>query len=129
MCKQTNKTMTAEQNVIGKWRLVEMEQWGQEFIDLVEPRFIAFEKNGRGGMRFGAVNLGLDWEMGEGDRIEFSFEGFDEGDEVMGRGWAHTQDWKGLLGRIKFHRGDKSAFTAERWKETPNRNPKRLGKT
>src|SRR5437870_2326965 len=101
--------MTAEQNVIGKFRLVEMEQWDQEFIDLVEPGFIAFENNGRGEMRFGAVNLGLEWEMGEGGRIEFSFEGFDEGDEVMGRGWARIQDTK-LLGQIKFHQGDKSGF-------------------
>lgn len=108
------------QNVTGKWRLVEMEQWDQEFVDLVEPGFIAFQKNGRGEMQFGAVNLDLDWEMGENDRIEFSFEGFDEGDEVMGRGWARLRDGK-LLGQIKFHQGDKSGFTAESWKEFPNR--------
>ena len=53
--------MRAGQNVIGKFRLVEMEQWDQEFVDLVEPGFIA--------------------------------------------------------------------LTAQRWKETPDRRPKRLGKT
>ncbi len=107
--------LSMRQNLIGKWRLIEMEQRDQEFVDLVEPGFIAFEKKAQGEMRFGAVNLGLDWEMGDNGRVEFSFEGFDEGDEVMGRGWARIQDGK-LLGHIKFHQGEKSAFTAEQWK-------------
>ena len=45
--------------------------------------------------------------------IEFSFEGFDEGDEVMGRGWA-VLDGERLRGRLFFHQGDDSSFIAER---------------
>jgi len=47
--------------------------------------------------------------------VEFLFEGFDEGDEVLGLGWARIQEGK-LLGQIKFHQGDKSAFKADAWK-------------
>ena len=27
----------------GKWKIVNMEKWGQEYIDLVEPGYIVFE--------------------------------------------------------------------------------------
>jgi len=104
-----------QNNVIGKWRLIEMEQWDLEFIDLVEPDFIAFQKDGRGEMRFGAVSIGLDWDIDENDKAEFTFSGFDEMDETSGRGWAALAQGR-LVGQIKFHQGDKSGFIAERWK-------------
>jgi len=100
--------------VIGTWRLVEMEQWDKEFIDLVEPGFISFEKRGRGEMRFGAVNLELDWETDDDGKTSFTFMGFDEMDEVAGQGWAKTLEAK-LVGQIKFHQGDKSKFVAKSW--------------
>ena len=75
-------------HIVGKWRLIEMEQWDREFIDLVEPGFISFQKGGQGEMRFGAVNLELDWEMNEAGKFEFTFTGFDEGDETTGKGFA-----------------------------------------
>jgi len=48
-------------------------------------------------------------------RVEFPFQGFEEDDEVVGRGWARIQDGE-LFGQVKFRQGDKSAFTAEPWK-------------
>ncbi len=104
-----------QNNVIGKWRLIEMEQWDQEFIDLVEPGFISFQKGGRGEMRFGAVSLELDWECNEAGKAEFTFTGFDEMDETSGEGWAAPAQER-LVGHFKFHQGDKSGFIAERWK-------------
>jgi hypothetical protein len=101
-------------NVLGKWRLVEMEQWDQEFIDLDGPGFISFQKGGRGEMRFGAVSLELDWEMNETGKVEFTFTGFDEGDETSGKGSATLSQGR-LVGQIKFHQGDKSGFLAQRW--------------
>jgi len=44
---------------VGKWRLIDMEQWDQDFIDLVEPGYIAFKRGGTGEMVFGAVNEGM----------------------------------------------------------------------
>jgi hypothetical protein len=91
-----------------------MEQWDRDFIGLVEPGFISFAKGGRGEIRFGAVSLNLDWETGHDGKAEFSFEGFDELDEVSGRGWAKTIAGR-LTGAIRFHQGEKSGFTATPW--------------
>lgn len=41
------------------------------------------------------------------------FDGIDEGDHVSGRGWAELTGDE-LHGRIVFHQGDDSAFTAHR---------------
>ena len=87
-----------QNNVIGKWRLIEMEQWDQDFIDLVEPGFISFQKDGRGEMRFGAVSLELDWEINQAGKAEFTFTGFDEMDETSGKGWAAPAQER-LVGR------------------------------
>lgn len=100
-------------NGIGEWRLVEMEQWDQEFIDLDGPGFIAFSNNGQGEMKFGAVSLTLDWEANHERRVEFSFEGFDEMDEVSGFGWAELREDL-LIGEIRFHQGERSGFKASR---------------
>jgi hypothetical protein len=102
-------------HIVGKWRLIEMEQWDREFIDLVEPGFISFQKGGQGEMRFGAVNLELDWEMNEAGKFEFTFTGFDEMTETSGKGSA-SLTLGGLVGQIKFHQGEKSGFLAKRWK-------------
>jgi hypothetical protein len=101
-------------NIVGKWRLIDMAQWDQDFIDLVEPGFISFQKAGHGGMRFGAVNLSLDWERNDNGKVEFSFEGFDELDEVSGRGWAKMRSGR-LTGLLRFHQGETSGFTAKPW--------------
>lgn len=99
---------------VGRWRIVEMEQWDQEFVDLVSQGHITFTRNRRGEFHFGAVDVSLDWRVdATGKRMDFSFEGFDEGDEVSGRGWAELKDTK-LTGRIAFHLGDESGFVAEK---------------
>jgi len=98
----------------GRWRIVEMEQWDQEFVDLVSPGHITFARDGSGELHFGAVDVSLDWGAdATGNRVDFSFEGFDEGDEVSGMGWAERNDGK-LTGRIAFHLGDESGFVAQK---------------
>lgn len=99
---------------IGRWRIIEMELWDQEFIDLDGPGHITFARIGRGEMHFGAVNLTLDWRLNAREsRVDFTFEGFDEGDEVTGRGWAELAG-RNLKGRIVFHLGDESGFRAQK---------------
>jgi hypothetical protein len=99
---------------VGRWRIVEMEQWDQEFVDLVSPGHITFTRDGRGELHFGAVEVTLDWRVGAaGNRVDFAFEGFDEGDEVSGSGWAELYGEK-LTGRLAFHLGDESGFVAEK---------------
>jgi len=52
-------------------------------------------------------------KAGDQERIEFSFVGQDEGDEVSVRGWALLEGDM-VRGRIYFHHGDESGFLAER---------------
>ena len=99
---------------IGRWRIVEIEQWDRDFLDLVAPARITFARGGRGEVHFGAVDLTLDWRApAAGGRVVFTFEGFDEGDEVSGRGWAKL-DGDRLNGKILFHMGEKSGFVARK---------------
>jgi hypothetical protein len=46
--------------------------------------------------------------------VEFSWEGNDECDPASGRGWAVLEEDESLRGRIFFHFGDDSGFTAVR---------------
>lgn len=65
-----------------------------------------------GQLHFGCVEAELDWRF-EADkgRLDFTFSGFDEGDEVTGRGWAKAEGTR-LTGRLVFHQGDESGFDA-----------------
>ncbi len=101
---------------IGKWRIMEMDMWDEEFIDLIAPGEITIGKDGLGSFNFGAVQVDMDCRIvkaGDAERLEFSFEGSDEGDPVSGRGWALVQGSE-MTGRIYFHLGDDSGFKATR---------------
>ena len=101
---------------MGTWRIVEMEQWDQDFIDLVVPGYIAFRKDQHGAFQFDAVHGNLDYRLApyhEAERLEFSWEGEDEMDPVSGRGWAILADGQ-LQGRLYFYEGDESGFVAEK---------------
>ena len=95
-----------------------MEMWDEDYIDLVGPGQIKIGKNGIGSLRFGAVQAELDCktdQIGDDERIEFTFEGSEEGDLCFGRGWV-TIDGSEMNGRIYFHLGDNSGFRAAKRK-------------
>ena len=101
---------------VGTWRITEMELWDQDFIDLVSPGQIVLYKGNRGSFSFGAVELDIDCTVGKTDkqgRMAFTFDGFDEGDEVSGKGWMKVNGNE-LRGEIHFHLGDKSWFRTKR---------------
>jgi hypothetical protein len=101
---------------VGTWRITEMELWDQDFIDLVGPGQMVVYEDGWGSFSFGAVELDLDCtahRTGKQGRITFTFEGFDEGDEVSGKGWAKLHNNE-LRGEIHFHLGDRSWFKARK---------------
>ncbi len=98
----------------GKWRIVEMELWDREFIDLLGPGYFAFDDEGSGEFRFGAVTGVLDCGYATAS-IHFTWEGNDEMDEASGDGYAELQDNGSLNGKISFHHGDKSSFIATSW--------------
>lgn len=49
--------MKSQTKYIGKWRILEMEQWDKDFIDLVGEGHITFEKKNRGQLHFGAQEV------------------------------------------------------------------------
>ncbi|MDB6063941.1 MAG: hypothetical protein JWR26_149 [Pedosphaera sp.] len=92
-----------------------MDQWAQKYVDEDGPACVIFKKGGLGEMRFLCANVSLDWQYDkEADRVDFTFEGYEEMDEVSGRGWARIQG-KQLAGQIHFHLGDDSGFKARKW--------------
>jgi hypothetical protein len=89
----------------GRWRIVEMDLWDAEAIDLLGPAFIEFGRDGSGAFRFIAVKGWIDFRHGveEGRvSVEFSWDGDDEGDPVSGRGWAVLEEDGSLSGRMYF---------------------------
>jgi hypothetical protein len=96
---------------VGAWRILETELWTREDLDLVAPALLSLGRNRGGRIAFIAVEAQVDYRVVVRDgqpAIEFSFHGFDEGDEVTGRGWGMLQDDR-LCGRLFFHQGDDSS--------------------
>ena len=101
--------------IAGRWRIVEMELWDLEAIELLGPAFIDITADGQGSFRFIAVEGLMDTrDVDRGGRpgIEFSWEGNDESDPASGGGWATLSPDGSLEGRIFFHMGDDSSFRA-----------------
>jgi hypothetical protein len=101
---------------VGTWRIIEMEQGDQDFIDLVVPGYITFREDHLGEFQFGAVHGDLDYRLEphhDTERLAFSWEGEDAMDPVSGRGWAIIEDGQ-LQGRLYFHEGDESGCTVEK---------------
>jgi hypothetical protein len=97
----------------GRWRIVELPGYEDDYADMAEPAFILFEAT-RGEFAFGCVT-GSFVGGGEHDAVEFEWDGNDEMDEACGNGWAELQGDGSLKGEICFHRGDDIAFIAHRW--------------
>lgn len=102
--------------LLGRWRIVEMEAWDTEDLELMGPALIELEKPG-GSVRFLAIEGDLDCryrEVGGHQVVEFSWMGTDDGEPAGGRGEAALQADGSLRGRIFIHDGDDSAFVARR---------------
>jgi hypothetical protein len=109
-------TRTKQPRIQGRYRITSTEVWDSEALDLVEPAFIRFDGERDGEFRMIAIVGDLDCRHGTRDgrpSVEFSWEGMDEMDEASGRGWAVLEEDGSLNGRLFFHQGDDSAFTAE----------------
>jgi hypothetical protein len=106
--------------IVGRWRIVEMEQWTPEDCDMEVPAFIEFGRDGSGQFQFILVQGWIDYKIVERDgkpAVEWSWDGSDEMDSASGRGWAVLEPDGRLVGRIYIHQGDDSAFTAKRMKQ------------
>lgn len=94
-----------------------MEMWDQDFIDMETEGYFLFEDDELGSFQFGLVQGRLDYrieKIGEVERLEFSWEGQDENDDALGRGWASVKN-DHLEGRFYFHLGEDSWFKAKKY--------------
>jgi hypothetical protein len=103
---------------LGNWRIIEMELWDKDFIDMETEGYFLFGDDEMGDFQFGLVQGQIDYRIekaGEIERLEFSWEGQDEDDERHGRGWTVIKD-DCIEGRFYFHFGDNSSFKARKIK-------------
>jgi hypothetical protein len=101
----------------GRWRIVEMDNWDIDFLDLVEEAHLTFKGKSDGEIAFGALKGFLDVRYGARDGsacAEFSWEGHDEKDPAGGRGWVRIGSTDRLVGHFYIHDGDDSGFVCER---------------
>ncbi len=101
--------------LIGNWRIVEMDLWDRDAIDLVGPAYIELKVDGTGRFRFIAVEGYMDVKHADAawrPRAEFTWEGDDDGTQASGRGWVELEPDGSVSGRIFFHLGDDSGFRA-----------------
>jgi hypothetical protein len=97
----------------GKWRIVQMPDYLDDFPDMAEPAYILFCPSG-GEFAFGCVT-GTIHGIASANACEFNWSGNDEMDEAAGDGWAELQEDGTLEGEICFQNGDEAAFIARRW--------------
>jgi hypothetical protein len=101
----------------GTWHITDMENWDEDYFNMEVQAYIEIDKRGSGDFQFGLVAGQIDGEVVKdqsGEKLEFTWEGNDESDAAFGSGWLKLKDKNTLEGKIKFHQGDSSLFTAER---------------
>jgi len=111
----------------GRWHIVSMTEWDEEYINAEVQAFIEFKPDGTGGFQFGYVQGEMDWRTTTRDgepAIEWTWDGNDENDPAHGRGWAVLKGDE-LHGMIFFHMGDDSEFVAERVRQQPRPKAKK----
>jgi len=115
-------------DILGHWRIIEMELWDQQYIDAEVNAYIRFDPNGFGEFQFAYVTGTIDYRLVERESsqaVEWSWEGNEEMNEVRGRGWAVLREDRHLHGRIFIHNGDDSQFEAKRGSEATRRRRQR----
>ena len=98
----------------GRWHIVSMTEWDEDYLNEEVQAFIEFDDKGGGSFQFGYVQGFMDCRETTRDGkpcIEWSWEGNDEMDPAQGRGWAVVEGDR-LKGMIFFHQGDDSGFEA-----------------
>ena len=48
---------------LGKWRIIEMEMWDQDFVDMETEGHFTFEKDKTGDFQFGLVKGQIDFRI------------------------------------------------------------------
>ncbi len=100
----------------GRWRIISMSAWEQDFTDEEEEGYFEFDSKGSGEFHFGYVHGQMDCKLSTRDgepAVEWTWHGNDEMDPAPGRGWALVKGDE-LHGMIFFHAGDDSELVAKK---------------
>ncbi len=98
--------------LIGKWQIVKADLWERDHLDLCEPAQITIGKDGHGEISFGAMQAGLELEYSQ-SMVFFTWQGFDEMDEVHGSGNAELLDDGTIEIKFAYHNGDEATLIAK----------------
>ena len=116
---------------LGRWHIVSMTGWDEDYINEEVPAFIEFDDRDGGSFQFGYVQGQIDCRTTNREgkpAVEFSWEGGDGADDtpLTGRGWPILQENE-LRGMIFIHLGDDSEFVARKADQPPpkSKKPKR----
>jgi hypothetical protein len=109
---------TVKKKFVGTWRITELKEYDMEYLDLCGPAKVTITMRGSGRLNFGAIEAEIDGRMDEISEgvFRFSFEGQDEGDPFIGRGYCIV-DGKQMTGRLFRHFGDEFSFRARKVKK------------
>jgi hypothetical protein len=103
--------MPQKQNPLkGRWKIVWMEMWDQEFVDAEVPGHVTLGDRNEGSFHFGYVQGSFTWPDDQGF-VDSCWEGNDEMDEARGEIYAEIENGE-LRGTIEFFNGDESDFRA-----------------
>lgn len=112
--------MMLEKDFVGKWRIIEMGSWDEEYFDAESPAYVKIEKTLKGDFHFGYVQGDMDSKIvnrEDGQYLDFTFEGNNECDAVSGSGWIKLKENNHAEAEIKFHLGDESTIKLKRIKK------------
>jgi len=116
---------------LGRWCIVSMSAWEDEYLDEEVQAFFEFEETGSGSFQFGYIQGLMDCRTTSREgkpAVEISWQGGDgaDGTPLTGRGWAILQENE-LRGMIFIHLGDDSEFVARKADQPPpkSKKPKR----
>ena len=98
--------------LIGRWRIVEAEIWERDHLDLCGPAMIIIGNDGHGEISFGAMQASLILEYSQ-SIVFFTWEGFDEMDEIRGSGNAGLLDDGTLEIEFAYHNGDEAILNTK----------------
>jgi len=103
----------------GMWHIYEMEMWDEDYFNVEVQAYIKIDLNNLGHFQFGLVSGEIDGKVvkyPDGNRFEFTWEGYDECDPISGSGWIRLKEKDVIEGEFRTHLGDDSTFSARRAK-------------
>jgi len=105
--------------LMGTWEIQEMESWDEDYFNMEVQAYVEVKEDKTGKFQFGLVRGYFHWGMydfGSSKRMEFTWEGNDEMDDVFGAGWISLKSDNSIEGEFRFHSGDDSTFQASKKK-------------